>query len=142
MYRIEGLNVVDQDNPSIKLEHPSTPNLRSRWVPKDSNDGACNPTQLGSTTNETLYVLLSQGGSGENAHLKDIYFPESGSSCDGADTNPEIEIVVGGVCWQRVHEEFMSVYDMTYWVDNHPGGPDKITKWSDNNGTVLVFPNE
>ena len=29
---------------------------------------------------------------------------------------------------------------MTYWVDNHPGGPDAITKWSENNGTVLVYP--
>jgi hypothetical protein len=29
---------------------------------------------------------------------------------------------------------------MTYWVDNHPGGPDKITKWSQNNGTYLIYP--
>ncbi len=29
---------------------------------------------------------------------------------------------------------------MTHWVDNHPGGPDAIKKWSQNNGTILVFP--
>ncbi len=29
---------------------------------------------------------------------------------------------------------------MTYWVDNHPGGPDAIKEWSQNNGTILVFP--
>lgn len=29
---------------------------------------------------------------------------------------------------------------MTYWVDNHPGGPYAIQKWSENNGTILVYP--
>ncbi len=29
---------------------------------------------------------------------------------------------------------------MTYWVDNHPGGAYAIQKWSENNGTTLVFP--
>ena len=29
---------------------------------------------------------------------------------------------------------------MTYWVDHHPGGAYKIMKWSENNGTILVYP--
>ena len=29
---------------------------------------------------------------------------------------------------------------MTYWVDNHNGGPYAIQKWSENNGTILVYP--
>lgn len=29
---------------------------------------------------------------------------------------------------------------MSYWVDNHPGGAYNIMKWSQNNGTYLVYP--
>ena len=29
---------------------------------------------------------------------------------------------------------------MTYWVDNHPGGAYNIKKWSENNGTTLIYP--
>ena len=29
---------------------------------------------------------------------------------------------------------------MTYWVDNHPGGAYNIEKWSENNGTILIYP--
>ena len=29
---------------------------------------------------------------------------------------------------------------MTYWVDNHPGGAYNIQKWSENNGTILIYP--
>jgi hypothetical protein len=137
VYRIEGLSVVDKYDGS-KLAHPCTAGLRSRWIPTDNN--ICNPTLLNSATNETLSELLFTS-SDINPHLKDIYFPSSGMSCNAADTNPEIEILVGGVCWQRVNEEFMSIYDMTYWVGKHPGGSYHIKKWSQNNGTTLVFPN-
>ena len=29
---------------------------------------------------------------------------------------------------------------MTYWVSNHPGGAYAITKWSENDGTFLIYP--
>ena len=29
---------------------------------------------------------------------------------------------------------------MSYWVDKHPGGGYNIQKWSENNGTILVYP--
>ena len=29
---------------------------------------------------------------------------------------------------------------MTYWVDKHPGGAYNIKKWSENEGTILVYP--
>ena len=29
---------------------------------------------------------------------------------------------------------------MTYWVDRHPGGAYNIQKWSQNNGTYLIYP--
>lgn len=142
VYRIIGLNVVDQSSTSNMmgsnmLEHPCTKEMKSRWIPKAST---CNPTVLGSGTHETLHDLLSTT-SDLNPNLRDIHFPSSGKSCDASDTNPEIEILVDGVCWKRVHDDYLSVYDMSYWVDNHPGGPDKIIKWAENGGTMLVFPN-
>ena len=34
----------------------------------------------------------------------------------------------------------LSFVKMTYWVDKHPGGAYNIQKWSQNNGTILVYP--
>jgi len=139
VYTIKGVNVVDKADESMfptKLAHPCTPELRSRWLHKEN----CNPTQIYSGTNASLQELLGEGGD-SNPYIRDIYFPEIGMSCNSTDTNPEIEIEVDGQCWQRVHGDFMSIYDMTYWVGKHPGGPDKITAFADNNGTTLTFPN-
>lgn len=134
VYAIEGLLV---NYNGIILDHPCTPGLRSRWEQKIISD--CNPTELYDATNETLSHLLS--GSGDNnPFMRDIYFPAEGTFCDSLDTDPEIEIEVNGECWTRVHPEHMSLFDMTYWVDNHPGGPYAIQKWAENNGTILVYP--
>jgi len=139
VYTLKGLYVVDQaDNSQFptKLEHPCTPELRSRWILKEN----CNPTPIYSGTNSSLQELLGNSGD-RNPYVRDIYFPEDGMSCNSTDKDPEIEIEVKGQCWWRVHGDFMSVYDMTYWVDKHMGGAEKITKWSQNNGTTLIFPN-
>lgn len=111
VYRLEGLNVVDQVDHDFKIPHPCNIDLRSRWIPKDSS--SCNPTILHSDTNETLHELLSTS-SDFNPNLRDIYFPVD-MSCDPSDTDPDIEIIVGETCWKRVHEDYMSIYDMTYW---------------------------
>jgi len=139
VYTVKGLNVVDKADTSAfpsKLAHPCTPQLRSRWLKND----ICDPTPIYSATNASLQELLGDGGD-NNPYIRDIYFPEIGMLCNSMDTNPEIEIEVNGQCWQRVHEDFMSIYDMTYWVNKHPGGPDKITAFASNNGTILTFPN-
>jgi len=139
VYTLKGLNVVDQADDSLfptKLKHPCTPELRSRWLQKEN----CNPSELYSGTNASLQELLGKSGD-KNPYVRDIYFPEVGMSCNATDTNPEIEIEVKGQCWKRVHGDFMSVYDMTYWVDKHIGGANNIMKWSQNNGTTLIFPN-
>ena len=139
VYTLKGLYVVDQaDNSQFptKLEHPCTPELRSRWLLKVN----CNPTPIYSGTNSSLQELLGKSGD-RNPYIRDIYFPEVGMSCNSTDKDPEIEIEVKGQCWRRVHGDFTSVYDMTYWVDKHIGGAEKITKWSQNNGTTLIFPN-
>ncbi len=137
VYALQGLNVVDKSDESQKLKHPCTKGLRSRWIPKDAID--CNPTDLRARTNSTLHELLSSSRD-SNTFLRDIFFPQDGR-CNNKDTDPEIEIFVSGICWQRVHHDFMSIWDMTYWVSNHPGGPVPIQKFSENNGTILVFPN-
>ena len=134
VYAIKGM-LVKYDG--IILEHPCTPGLRSRWEPKNSAD--CNPTELYSGTNSSLSYLLNKSND-RNPYIRDIIFPDDGLTCNVTDTEPEIEIEVAGTCFKRVHDEYMSVFDMTYWVDNHPGGSNAIMKWSENNGTTLVYP--
>ena len=107
VYAIQGL-LVNYDG--IILEHPCTPGLRSRWEPKDMSD--CNPTQLYSGTSQTLSNLLSNSGD-RNPFMRDIHFPEEGTFCNNSDTDPEIEIVVDGECWTRVHPEHKSVFDVS-----------------------------
>jgi hypothetical protein len=150
----------------IVLDHPCTPGLRSRWEPKNLTD--CDPTELYSETNSSLHSLLSSSGD-KNPYMRDVYFPEEGMMCNETDTEPEVEIEVNGHCWRRVHDEHMSLYDvstyvsvtllsflylilpivlfifaciqMTYWVGKHPGLAYPITKWwSNGNGTILVYP--
>lgn len=142
VYGLKGLNVIDQYGGNTdfawKLPHPCTPNMRSRWLLKNLTD--CDPTNLFSGTNASLSELIHESDD-TNPYLRDIYFPEVGMSCNETDTIPDIEIEVGGSCWERVHDDYMSIYDMTYWVDRHPGGSYHIMKWAENNETFLVFPN-
>ena len=107
VYAIKGL-LVKYDG--IVLDHPCTPGLRSRWEPK--NIDGCNPTPLYSNTTLSLSKLISESGD-NNPYIRDIFFPEEGQLCDPADTEPEIEIVVNGECWIRVHDEHMSVFDVS-----------------------------
>ena len=94
----------------IFLQHPCTAGLRSRWEPKNITD--CNPTELYSDTNSSLFDLLSRSGD-RNPFIRDIFFPERGTQCNSTDTEPEIEIEVDGVCWKRVHDEHMSIFDVS-----------------------------
>ena len=107
LYGIKGL-LVKYDG--IRLDHPCTPGLRSRWVPMDLTD--CNPTPLYSNTTESLKDLISESGD-RNPYMRDIFFPEEGKECEAGDTEPEIEIEVDGVCWKRVHDEHMSIFDVS-----------------------------
>ena len=62
------------------------------------------------------YLLRST--SDQNPFIRDVYFPSSGTYCNITDTDPEIEIVVDGACWRRVHEDHMSVYDVSFFSIN------------------------
>ncbi len=107
VYAIQGLLVKDG---GIFLDHPCTPGLRSRWEPKDIS--GCSPTELYSATSSALAGLILES-TDPNLFLRDIYFPLEGTSCDTRDTEPEIEIEVDGQCWKRVHDEHMSIFDVS-----------------------------
>jgi len=108
IYAIQGLAVID--NFSNALQHPCTPGLRSRW--SLSSGSVCEPTVLQPKTSLVLATLL-QDSTDTNAFIRDITFPLNGVSCDKVDTNPEIEILVDGNCWIRVHPDYLSVYDVS-----------------------------
>ncbi len=144
VYAIDGLNVIDESDPNTEfpwqLPHPCTDERRSRWMKKNISD--CQPTFMESGTNLTLFTLLSVE-TDRNPYIRDIFFSADRHFCNDTDieSNPELEIEVGDTCWKRVHDDYLSVYDLTYWVQRHPGGPYHIQKWAQNNGAFLVFPN-
>jgi hypothetical protein len=107
VYAITGLLVKYE---GIVLEHPCTPGLRSRWEPKDLTE--CNPTDLYADTQATLSEII-YGAADRNPFIRDIYFPKEGKKCAPGDTEPEIEIEVNGECWRRVHDEHMSIFDVS-----------------------------
>ncbi len=107
VYAVKGLLVRYE---GIALGHPCTPGLRSRWLLKDISE--CNPTDLYNNTNATIFSLLVDSGD-RNPFIRDIYFPEEGETCDEGDTELEIEIEVNGQCWRRVHDEHLSIFDVS-----------------------------
>ncbi len=148
VYGMKGLHVVDQGDIENdfpwKLLHPCTKSMRSRWMRKESAN--CAPTDIYPDTEEALAELLSDE-SDTNPFIRDIYFPDSGKTengwkCNSTDTDPEIELLVDDQCWVRVHDDYYSVYDMTYWVDKHPGSAYHIKKWAEElDSAFIVFPN-
>jgi len=140
IYGMKGLAVVDKDDE--RIEHPCTPGLRSRWELIDMD--LCEPTNLFQGTYTNLTWVLSDS-TDTNPYLRDVYFPDSDDFfCDEEDTDPEIEIVVDGDCWRRVHHDHMSVYDLTYWTQEgrHFGGSENIKKWAEQNKAFLIFPSK
>ncbi|KAL7482807.1 hypothetical protein ACHAW6_008462, partial [Cyclotella cf. meneghiniana] len=149
VYGVLGLPVIDFQG--SQLESPCTPGIRSRWELKNAT--ACpTPTALHPVTNSTLFNLLTKS-SDKNPFITDITFPTSGFSCGSSDSSSlaNVEIIVGLICYKRVHPEHMSVFDFTYWTldDTHPGNmvammedePNPIKKWIDVMGTVfLTYP--
>ena len=116
IYAMLGLPVVDQFG--NKIPHPCTPNLRSRWlISSGLNCTAANIIQ--SQTHSALSWLLKTS-SDPNNYMRDITFPQSGLFCDKNDTNPMIVLNINGTCFSRVHPEFLSVFDVSYyfWAAN------------------------
>jgi len=148
IYGVLGLPVVDHEDTT--LESPCTVGLRSRWEIKDATE--CTHSILGTETNATLVDLLTKS-SDTNPFVRDIIFPTRGYSCSVDDTLAldDVELVIGGICYKRVHPDHMSVYDFTYWTleDTHPGNMvaamegeyNPIKKWMDlDNNVFLTYP--
>ena len=108
IYSIEGLLVK---HGAFSLEHPCTPGLRSRWKLIDLSN--CNQTELDYNTNSSIYNLLIESND-KNEYIRDIQFPTGESKCNASDIESEIEIEVQGSCWKRVHDEHLSIFDVSY----------------------------
>ncbi len=148
VYGVLGLPVIDFQNTA--LESPCTPGLKSRWEILRASD--CTHSILGAETNATLVNLLVRS-SDRNTYVRDIIFPISGGTCSAADklSLANVELVIGSVCYKRVHPDHMAVFDFSYWAldDTHPGNmvalmegePNPIKKWMDIDGSVfLTYP--
>jgi len=142
VYTVVGLEVRDS---TYSLDLPCTPNLVSRWEMVD----LCVPTNLTDVTADILREYI-RNSNDENDFTKDITFGAV-NNCNEADYYTEIDIEVDEQCYRRVHPDYMSVFDMTYWtrLDTHPGNSvaeakgneNPIKKWFDSyNITTLPFP--
>merc|ERR1712151_645878 len=66
--------------------------------------------------------------------------------CHKNDLNKKgFEIKVDGICWRHVHQDYLNVYDMTYWTydDTHPGNsPNRnpIKEFAEGGKGKLDFP--
>lgn len=136
------------------VSSPCTPYVRNRW--KKIINSTCVTPGIDSVTNETLTSLLKTYGSwDQNDLLVDIHLEWNGeydgSSCDSSNTKTiGMQLLVDGVCYQQIHPDEYSVYDMTYWTlpDTHPGNKiaaslnhsNPIKKWAESDQFELIFP--
>ena len=105
IYAIEGLLVKYG---TIELDHACTPNLRSRWEKVDSS--GCDTWEFEPLTNSMLSALLSTTKD-TNPYIRDIVFPEFGVCA--FDEEPESFVQNGDDCWKRVHDEHLSIFDVS-----------------------------
>ena len=138
VYTILGLPVVDLLGESIAS--PCTDGAESRWEIQANTECSPAATDLGANTIAILSHLLSTSLD-NNPYLRDIVFPR-GANCDAADQlHSDMEIQIGSTCFAHRHPDWRSVYDMTYWTLNHPGGSYHITKWADEwDLSHIIFP--
>ena len=125
----------------VPEKSPCEPDERSRWELVDISQCVYN-NNIDFGTNETLTTLL-QNSDGET--LRDItYLSRSGKTCIVANTSPTIEtdVVVEfeSMCWKLVHQDHYSVYEMSTWVSNHPGGSEAIQQFALRGEAFLLFP--
>ena len=135
VYIVDGLRV----DPSYgALRNPCSLDIVSRWL-KISDDDNPSPCVEGTfpdvETKDALKSLLLSSR-GENNVVIDIRGP--GCTVDPVLYGIVIEIEAG-VCYQHVHHDLRSVYDMTFWASPlptaHPGNfgqvPNPITRFAE-----------
>ena len=116
LHVMKGLRLEDpyDVSPCVKKE-------RSRWR---RTAGACagGPTGLDADTKNTLVTALKKAGeTDKNPYMRDIVASDSGGVCSTTAITIGAKVEVDGACFEHVHPELLSVFDMSYWTLHHPG---------------------
>lgn len=101
----------------------------SRWKMLDCTAVTCTASSMDAADAAAISAAL-QGATGS---LRDINVACSAAVPSG------VVVQVDGNYFQHVHSSELNTYDFTDWVREHPGGPDKIMKWT-TMGYVLKYP--
>ena len=127
------------------VDLPCSYRTRSRWLKVDITESDCFSADLDPSTEQEFQKALSSSAD-DNPHMKDIYFRGTCAEGDRSKHDMKIYIESEGQCYQNVHPDTLSVYDVSLWATDgddstilhHPGGPAAIRKWTSSG--VLVFP--
>lgn len=133
LYAVQGLR---QEASQVPYRPPCAAGSTSRWIPSECFTA---DTGIQPETNEAFRELISES-TDDNSYMRDITFPLNGKSCDTEDKDKYgfLVNVAIGECWLNVHQSHLQVFDFTDWVNQHPGGKDAISTYSD--GSLLDFP--
>jgi hypothetical protein len=143
LHVMKGLRLEDPYDVS-----PCVKNQRSRWR---RTRGACagGPTGLDTATKNTLASALKKAGEiDKNTYMRDIVASNSGGVCSTAAITIGAKVAVDGDCFEHVHPELLSVFDMTYWTVDHPGNVNAaaqnrrnpIAAFADKGETDFMYP--
>ena len=121
LHVMKGLRLEDPYDVS-----PCVKKQRSRWR---RTKGACKggATKLDTKTMSTLSSALKKTAD-KNAYLREIVASDSGGVCSTASTTVGAKVEVDGDCFEHVHPDLMSVFDMSYWIQHHPGNINAIAQ--------------
>ena len=143
LHVMKGLRLEDAYHVS-----PCANKERSRWR---RTTGACvgGPTKLDKATLNTLSRALKKKGEvDKNPYMRDIVASDAGSVCSTASSTIRAKVEVDGNCFEHVHPDLLSVFDMSYWVHQHPGnkqaeagnGRNPISAFAEKGETDFLYP--
>ena len=141
LHLVKGLRLEDPYDVS-----PCKYNYRSRWLRKV---GWCKSTKLDKDTLATMISALKQAGTvDKNPYMRDLVLSDYGGVCSTARITVGAKIQVDGDCFENVHPDLLSVFDMSYWVLRHPGNvqaakanrPNPISAVAERGETEFLFP--
>lgn len=163
VYSIQGAMRFDETiHPDTNMD-PSVPSValpcelrkRSRWlrlkedsfgnwIRLDGSSAACANTLTSFTSAELESAISSTADA--NPYMKDVYFRGSCSDVDRSKHGMLIYVAEEQQCYENVHPDYMSVYDVSNWAKggedstilHHPGGPAAIRQFKTTG--VLLYP--
>jgi hypothetical protein len=116
---------------------------RSRWIPRDDLDASTCTNSLQASSVAALATALETSND-QNLHLRDIYLWNSVAE-DGCDPADYMEygmlVMTSEGCWENVHYDYMSIYDFTNYVSEHPtSNPSDTSITGFANDGILEYP--